>query len=207
MSGQPRRRRTPVNAVVALVLTAAAALAGPVPASGAGPGTGGAAAGHGVFLPGTGPTGLPDTEVTLITGDRVLISTAPDGRTAVTVEPAAGAEPQSYRTVRAPDGDVYVYPSAADAGLDSGLLDPDLFNVTELVRQGYDDRGTGEIPLVVHYGARAVAEATGTMPAARTVVTVPRLNFASVRVDKSRAVDFWRSLAPSPVGARSAAGS
>ncbi|HLV57687.1 MAG TPA: hypothetical protein VKY81_02260, partial [Natronosporangium sp.] len=68
MSGQPRRRRTPVNAVVALVLTAAAALAGPVPASGAGPGTGGAATDHGVSVPGTGPTGLPDTEVTLITG-------------------------------------------------------------------------------------------------------------------------------------------
>src|SRR5690606_12633707 len=102
MSGQPRLRRTPVNAVVALVLTAAAALTAPVPASGAGPGTGGAAAGHGVLLPGTGPTGLPDTEVTLITGDRVLISTAPDGRTAVTVEPAAGTEPQSYQTVRAP---------------------------------------------------------------------------------------------------------
>lgn len=144
------------------------------------------------------PTPLPDTTVTLITGDTVNVSTGVDGRMAVTLEPApqAPAPAPAFQTVQSPDGDVYVYPATVRQGLASGRLDRDLFNITQLVAYGYDDEGTAAIPVIVGYGDdRQVSVArTQRLPAAQPAVVMPRLNLAGVRVDKARAGEFWQAV-------------
>jgi hypothetical protein len=47
--------------------------------------------------------------------------------------------------------DVLVVPSDAAAGLASGALDERLFDVSELIRDGYDDASRTSLPLIVAY--------------------------------------------------------
>ena len=61
--------------------------------------------------------------VTLITGDRVAVSTRPDGKPLVTIAPAdRGGAPVSFQTLTA-DGHVYVIPQDA-AGFIGGPTPP-----------------------------------------------------------------------------------
>jgi hypothetical protein len=85
--------------------------------------------------PGHAPATVP-AEVTLVTGDRVLVGAPVAGRPTLTVEPAtrsAGHIPSF--SARYDGDDVYVVPSDV-AGLVPGVLDDALFDVTALVRMG-----------------------------------------------------------------------
>ncbi|MEU7702143.1 hypothetical protein [Streptomyces sp. NPDC039028] len=91
---------------------------------------------------GTTATAVPDTfkrtaagsTVTLVTGDRVTLTDLGGGRQTVTVDRAAGAT-GAIRS-RISNGRVTVVPDEARPYLDSGALDPRLFDVTGLVEQG-----------------------------------------------------------------------
>ncbi|MCT2586618.1 S8 family peptidase [Actinophytocola gossypii] len=107
-----------------------------VPPAGALPGA--------VAVPG-GPT------VTLLTGDTVTVV---GGMREVSVRAGAGREHVTFFTEKDERGDVHVVPEDAVSLLTRGKLDPRLFNVTELVRSGYDDRS--RLPLIVDH--------TGPMP-------------------------------------------
>ncbi|MEV0645650.1 S8 family serine peptidase [Phytomonospora sp. NPDC050363] len=96
------------------------------------------------------PAGQPTT-VTLITGDRVQVSLAADGTPSAVVESST-----DFYTRRVGD-DLYVIPVSAERALAEGRLDTELFNVTGLVRQGYDDASRTDLPLLV----------TGSLPQAR----------------------------------------
>lgn len=86
---------------------------------------------------GRSPAGAGGSWVTLITGDRVLVRGA-DGRAGVVVEPVRRSRPVQFQQITR-HGDQYVLPSDAAALVRAGKLDWQLFNVTGLVRQGYDD--------------------------------------------------------------------
>ncbi|MFJ4831833.1 S8 family serine peptidase [Streptomyces sp. NPDC088747] len=100
-----------------------------------------------------------ESVVTLLTGDKV------------TIAPGAGEGPGTI-SVTGPDdrpvgarvmtvgGDTYVYPDSAGSYLASGALDQRLFNVTQLVADGYDDAHLGRLPLIVTYGGGEAAAAT-----------------------------------------------
>ncbi|GLZ75869.1 hypothetical protein Afil01_06760 [Actinorhabdospora filicis] len=81
--------------------------------------------------------------VTLITGDRVQVAFAADGTASAMLE--SGAD----HYIRRDGADLYVIPVAAEAALAQGRLDPALFNVTGLVRQGYDDASSATLPLLL----------------------------------------------------------
>ena len=81
--------------------------------------------------------------VTLVTGDRAVLTVQADGTQSVTV----GRSSKSFHTIKA-DGDVYAYPVDLVPYLGK-LLDRELFNVSKLVEQGYADRASGSIPLIV----------------------------------------------------------
>ncbi|WP_329460701.1 hypothetical protein [Streptomyces sp. NBC_01497] len=49
-------------------------------------------------------------------------------------------------------GDTYVYPASAAPYLASGRLNPGLFDVTELIADGYDDAHAAGLPLIFSYG-------------------------------------------------------
>src|SRR5690348_5279933 len=89
------------------------------------------------------PAGGTQAWVTLVTGDRVLVSTA-GGRTQVTVDAAPRAGLTQF-VQYAVHGDRYVLPADAAGLVRSGALDAHLFDVSELVRDGYDDAHSGGI--------------------------------------------------------------
>ncbi|RFC70297.1 S8 family serine peptidase [Streptomyces sp. AcE210] len=86
--------------------------------------------------------------VTLITGDRVTVTTTKDGKKAYSAVPADGSMPGTVLTRTDIDGDAYFYPSDV-IGKVGSLLDPQLFNVDGLVRDGYDDAHVDALPLIV----------------------------------------------------------
>ncbi|WP_405069192.1 S8 family serine peptidase [Kribbella sp. NBC_01510] len=96
-------------------------------------------------------TGSATDLVTLVTGDVVRLDTQADGTQQATV--VAGAPGGTYSYVR--DGDVYVEPASAQELLAAGKLDPRLFDVSALVRQGYGDADRTTLPLIVTYRSGA----------------------------------------------------
>ena len=143
------------------------------------------------------PDGPPEVRlVTLVTGDVVRVSTGSGGRQAVTLEPRAdGTIPQA--AINRAGGHVFVVPFEAVGLLAAKRLDQDLFDVTGLLAQGYDDASRSTLPVMVDYGAgsTAASEARGArLAAAKRTVTIPRLGVAAFAAQKKHARSFWRDL-------------
>ncbi|MCW6008146.1 S8 family serine peptidase [Micromonospora sp. CPCC 205371] len=126
--------------------------------------------------------------VTLITGDRVLVRRTGD-RTDVTVTPAQRPGPTRFVELTR-RGDRYVVPADAAPKLQAGILDWELFNVSGLVRQGYDDQRTASLPLLVKYTGTRVATPEGTTVRR----ALPKVRMAAIDEKKSTAATFWRAL-------------
>ncbi|TQJ74674.1 S8 family peptidase [Streptomyces sp. SLBN-31] len=133
--------------------------------------------------------------VTLLTGDRVRL----DARGRVTgVRRAPGREhvPVSVRGV---GGDQYVVPADAAALIGQGVLDIRLFDVSGLIRAGYDDTRRGTLPLIVSYeGKSAQRRSTQKSLVADADATVsrelPSVAGAAITVPKAGADDMWQAL-------------
>ncbi|MFF3559374.1 S8 family serine peptidase [Streptomyces sp. NPDC002574] len=112
------------------------------------------------------------------------------------VERAPGAR-GSVRVV-GEGGDTFVYPDEAMAYIATGRLDKQLFNVTRLVAQGYDDAHAGALPLIITHADVASARTSGTsddaLPGAKTTLTLPSVHGAAVRAQRSKAAAFWSAL-------------
>ncbi|WP_431949811.1 S8 family serine peptidase [Actinacidiphila sp. bgisy167] len=148
--------------------------------------------------------------VTLVTGDKVKMSQGPGGAVSIDdIERAPGAR-GSVR-VAVEKGDTYVYPDEAMPYIATGRLDRQLFNVTQLVAQGYDDAHTGTLPLIVTQSDDAVAGRSGTtarksgaaggalpsgkaLPGAKATLDLPSINGAAVKAQRSMAATFWSAL-------------
>jgi subtilisin family serine protease len=146
--------------------------------------------------------------VTLVTGDQVTVDTFSDGRQAVTPKPGPGRTGISFAETRR-DGKVTVVPSDALALLGRGLLDPALFDVSGLLSQGYSDRGTPELPLIVGYtaGDRATLAPSARASVAHTADAgrdLPSIHGQAVHERKKDAGEFWRTVA-APASAPQAA--
>ncbi|MCF3961142.1 S8 family serine peptidase [Streptomyces fuscigenes] len=147
--------------------------------------------------------------LTLITGDKVTVTTGPHG--ALSVD-AVRRPPGATGSVRVAieGGDTYVYPDEAMAYIATDHLDKQLFDVTRLLAQGYDDAHSSALPLIV---TRTADEASLTseqvngpaarpaasspdidLPEARTTLNLPSINGAAVRTDRSGSGAFWSAL-------------
>ncbi|MFJ3901576.1 S8 family peptidase [Streptomyces sp. NPDC090025] len=188
-------------AVLAVTAVAASAAAAPQDAQATGkrPLVGGEAAAR---------TGATTATVTLVTGDRVQLTRDAAGN------PAAVALPRPDGTVpfvqtRRSGQDLYVYPEGATAALAADRVDEELFNVTGLVRQGYDDRATGTLPLIAVYGADlATARSLPAAPRGATRGALLRtVDAVALKADKKQAATFWADVtAPGASTARAAGG-
>jgi hypothetical protein len=119
------------------------------------------------------------SQVTLITGDVVSVVS---GQISVkAVDPKAGFD-QLTR-----NGDEYVIPGGAASLVAAGKLDLELFNVTGLIRQGYDDARSDSVPLLVEQAAGIAG--------ARTERSFGELNLAAV--SKAKKEPSWRQIADS----------
>src|SRR6185436_5405113 len=104
-------------------------------------------------------------------------------------------------------------PADVAALVSAGRLDRRLFNVTKLVRFGYDDRSRPDLPLIVsHAGGAAAAPAARARLAtagARAGRELPSIGAAVVRAEKAAAGRFWAAVRADLAGAaapRAAAG-
>ncbi|MFJ9585358.1 S8 family serine peptidase [Streptomyces acidicola] len=136
-------------------------------------------------------TETPLKTVTLVTGDRVLL----DGAGQVTgVQRAKGREriPFSVRTV---DGHTRVVPGDAELLLAQGKLDARLFDVTQLVADGYDDAGRSDLPLIVTFrGKKAPSMSPFTGAGARMGRALAVVNGKAMRPVKKRGAAFWDAV-------------
>ena len=192
------RRATAGFTVAALLGSAAAVLPGG-PAAATVPAPAAAPAASQVSTP------PADATVTLLTGDRVTVA---GGR--VTIQPAPGRERIGFSRYTS-RGDTYVVPADAVAATAAGRVDRRLFNITQLIRHGYDDRSRAELPLIVlRSGAAAAGQArasrAGTsLPGATVTRDLPGAGGSAVRTAKADTGRLWSAirggLAPSGRGA------
>ncbi|NEB77952.1 S8 family serine peptidase, partial [Streptomyces sp. SID14478] len=134
--------------------------------------------------------------VTLVTGDRVLVTTDAKGRSAATALPAADGTAAAVLQTRQSGKDLYVYPDGALQAIAAGRVDDQLFNVTGLIRQGYDDAHSATLPLIATYdGSVDVARSVPATPrgAERGLVLDP-IDGVALKADKKRTADFWADI-------------
>ena len=139
-------------------------------------------------------TGSPKT-VTLITGDKVLVSGAGTSAPVVTVLPREDGSVPTVETRRV-GKDVYVYPADAADALSSGTVDEELFNVTGLVAMGYDDASTDTVPVIARYTtdlSRARSAPTTPKGAAKGQ-TLHSIDGIAMKADKDQASDFFADV-------------
>ncbi|MEU6347405.1 S8 family serine peptidase [Streptomyces sp. NPDC046977] len=131
--------------------------------------------------------------VTLITGDKVTIGTAPDGTVIRSFEGADGNTTGFHRAVI--DGATYVYPDAALPFVSAGKLDKQLFNVTRLIADGYDDARSSRLPLIVSYTDAAAKSRTQLkMAGSSDVRQLDSIQGAALAQNRKQAPAFWSSL-------------
>ncbi|MFC9621358.1 S8 family serine peptidase [Streptomyces sp. NPDC056930] len=136
--------------------------------------------------------GKPVT-VTLVTGDKVLVSTDSSGAVSVVALPREDGTVPLVQT-RQSGKDLYVYPDTATDALAAGTVDEELFNVTGLIRQGYDDASTKSLPLIAVYGKDVARSAPATPRGAKRGLELDAIDGVALKTDKEKAADFWSDV-------------
>ncbi|MFF5922560.1 S8 family serine peptidase [Streptomyces flavochromogenes] len=126
--------------------------------------------------------------VTLVTGDKVTVATRAGKTVAVNVTPYRGSA-TGLRTYTV-GTDVYVIPRDVEALVHNGRVDKRLFNVTQLVAQGFDDAHHASTPLIVRYDSTGTATPGG----ARLTRELPGMRGAAVTADKAEGDTFWEAV-------------
>jgi subtilisin family serine protease len=141
--------------------------------------------------------------VTLLTGDRVRVDPAGEGRASVTVEPAPRADGRvpTFRILSHGE-QTFVVPSDV-IGLFGQMLDPALFDVDGLLAQGLDDASADEIPLIVQRSGDAPQLLRDTpLPAASEARPLASISATATSVAKDDLGALADPLASSAAEAR-----
>jgi len=136
--------------------------------------------------------------ITLITGDRVQVTTPPGQREQVTFQPGPGSSSDSALTSYV-NGHTYVVPTSAAADVAAGRLDRTLFDVTTLIAEGDDDKQSATLPVIIHYSGAAktaLGRARSAVPGTTGARVLTSLGARATRVQKGSARTFWQSLTP-----------
>ncbi|MET9658402.1 S8 family serine peptidase [Streptomyces sp. NPDC006510] len=136
--------------------------------------------------------GKPVT-VTLVTGDKMLVSTDSSGTASVTALPREDGTVPLVQT-RQSGKDLYVYPDTAVAALAAGKVDEELFNVTGLIRQGYDDAHNKALPLIAVYDRSPATAAFATPRGAKRGLALDAIDGVALKAEKTKAADFWSDV-------------
>lgn len=169
-----------------------------------------ATSGLAIGLAGIGATALPATatsapqdppvsteavagsshSVTLITGDRVTVTDMSDGTHAVEIDTAVpGAGVRTYEAA----GELHVLPEQAMPYLASGVLDPDLFNVSLLLEYGYDDASVDATPLIVEHSS-SVQTFSAPLPGLEVTAALPSIDGAAAALRHADSAAAWSAL-------------
>ncbi|MFF2851056.1 S8 family serine peptidase [Streptomyces sp. NPDC058001] len=144
--------------------------------------------------------GKDTATVRLVTGDRVTVTKDADGKRVASVEPGSGRRGVLFRTMEQ-DGDLSVLPSDALDLVSTGRLDRQLFNVTALIEQGYDEAHGDTLPLIIGQSDGASASAVNRLTALTDDDAPARrldsIDAQAVRVPSGDLGRFWKQLVPS----------
>lgn len=143
-------------------------------------------------------TGRPTAvAVTLLTGDKVRVTPAADGGPGTVAVEDPDGQPAGARVMTV-GGDTYVYPDSARPYLAAGSLDRRLFNVTQLIAEGYDDARLDHLPLIVTYGGKDAGAATlrrrGDAIPGDVTVPLTSVNGVALAGDREDGGALWAAL-------------
>ncbi|MFI6609942.1 S8 family serine peptidase [Streptomyces sp. NPDC050507] len=131
--------------------------------------------------------------VRLVTGDRVVVTGSGADRQ-VSFAPDSDS-PTGTASILKHGKDITVVPEEVRPLLDAGVLDPRLFEVGELIEQGYADGR--DLPLIVQNSS-----ASGRTPAnSRQVRRLPAIKATAAAVDPEQVQRFWAGLRDKQDGA------
>ncbi|MFF3023731.1 S8 family serine peptidase [Gottfriedia sp. NPDC057948] len=135
--------------------------------------------------------------ITLITGDVVTITGVGDGKTTIDITTANGEE--DHTNIMTINKETFVIPEQAMPYLAADKLDNDLFNISKLLKNEYDDANQNTMPLIVQYKkSKTRAMTTDSIPEAPEGSTqthiLESINAVSLTTKKSKANDFWKSV-------------
>ncbi|WP_329124828.1 S8 family peptidase [Streptomyces sp. NBC_01353] len=125
--------------------------------------------------------------VTLVSGDRVSFAGSGSGIQVSGVSPGRGREHIAFTRARVDDHE-YVIPVDATQALADGRVDRQLFDVTVLAAQGYDDAARSDIPLI------ATAQSGPALRGSAQRETYPALGLTARTVRKSEAATAWHGF-------------
>lgn len=131
--------------------------------------------------------------VTLITGDKAVVTPAAGGAAGTVSVSGPRGEPIAAKTAKV-GKDVYVYPESAAPYVSAGLLDKELFNVTQLVTDGYDDAQVNRLPLIVTYASAAAARKQGAPQGSTRIRSLSSIDGAAIAEDRDTATEFWSAI-------------
>ncbi|MFI6944064.1 S8 family peptidase [Streptomyces sp. NPDC050418] len=139
--------------------------------------------------------GAQETTVTLVNGDKVLVTTGTSGRSSAAALPREDGTVPFLQT-RTVGKDLYVYPEGVTEALAAGKVDEQLFNVTGLIRQGYDDRHAKSLPLIAVYDKSVdVARSAPAAPrGAKRELVLDAIDGVALEADKEKAATFWSDV-------------
>ncbi|MGW4523722.1 S8 family serine peptidase [Amycolatopsis sp. NPDC004378] len=140
--------------------------------------------------PKAAPAGVERHSVTLLTGDVVQVERQPGGKQAATVQPAPGREKIRFHQQEV-DGHLSVFPEDVTPRLGAKQVDKTLFDVTELIAEGYADEQSATLPLILTY--RQGTDLRKTTAQADLGATLTSVNGRSARASKANAAAFWAS--------------
>ncbi|WP_327121923.1 S8 family serine peptidase [Streptomyces sp. NBC_01341] len=134
--------------------------------------------------------------MTLITGD--VVTTHRSGTAGGTVEVRSATGTTAQARVMESGGDLYVYPEDALAYVAAGTLDRRLFNISDLVADGFDDAHRDRLPLIVSYSETAAGLRPTDLPGSGRTRTLSSVHGAAVSTDRTRSADFWQAVTKAP---------
>ncbi|WP_137230711.1 S8 family serine peptidase [Streptomyces sp. BPSDS2] len=137
--------------------------------------------------------GSKPVTLTLVTGDPVLVTTDASGAATATALPREDGTVPLVQT-RQSGPDLYVYPESAVSALAAGTVDEELFNVTGLIRQGYDDSRTDAVPLIATYTGDTARRTLVTPRGAERGAALDIIGGLALKADKKKAAAFWADL-------------
>ncbi|MGX1668138.1 S8 family serine peptidase [Streptomyces sp. NPDC055400] len=130
--------------------------------------------------------------LTLVTGDKLQVTTNTKGELNAVELPQPGQPEPTLDVTRTTDGDLHVTPESAVPLIAAGRLDPDLFDVTKLLKYGYDDSKTDHIPLIATYNKKT--KSLIAPKGVQKVRTLSGLHTTTFSTQKSKADDVWEDV-------------
>ncbi|HLQ72164.1 MAG TPA: hypothetical protein VK142_10215, partial [Bacillota bacterium] len=136
--------------------------------------------------------------ITLITGDQVIVKESLDGTLDIDIESIDREGKESQFEKLEKDDDIYVFPQDM-VPFTEEKLDPELFNITRLIEDGYSDEEMDHIPLIITWKdsdslSSYMQENKGLFSRLNSEKKLTSIHSISAKLDKDDAASFHEEM-------------